>query len=173
MIEVLFFMGVVLFAGIAHKIQPSVIRFDEKSFLKGCVFLLFVTFLGWAIWTQVIARIFPVFFQEQVMTAVRAVADIHPMELMRVWWEDVIYAWPALILISKGYKKTGWTVLLLCLPHFVMGHLYQGPAGLMSAIFPFLAVHLGLRYGAITVCAWHIFYDLCVDLRVQIMLMGL
>lgn len=173
MIDVLFFMSVLFLAAVAPKLAPNTIRFCLPTFLKGSLFIFAMTLLGWLIWSYGFRLIFPDFYENAIQTALNSLSSIHPIDLMRVWWEDIVYVWPSLILFEKGYKKLSWAVLLLTLPDFVAGHLYQGPMGLMSVVFVFLARHLGIKYGAITVAGWHIFYDLCVDFRIYLIMLGL
>jgi hypothetical protein len=167
-IEILFFISVVLLAAVAPYLAPNTIRFDLKTGMKGNALIFGMVLVGFALWHFVLRLIFPDFYNDMMLEAIKSTAMISAMSLMRVWWEDVAYVWSSLILKEHGYEKLSWVVIVLSVPSFVFGHLYQGPMGLMSVIFPFMARHLGLKYGAITVVMWHIMYDLAIHFRIQL-----
>lgn len=168
MIEILFFISIVLLAILSPSIAPKTIRFDLRACLSGIAMIFGVVTVGFIIWHYGLRFIFPDYYNDMMMEAIQSTASISAMSLMRVWWEDVAYVWPSLILKEHGFDKLSWFVLLLSVPSFVFGHLYQGPMGLISVIFPFIARGLGLKYGAITVAVWHIMYDLAIHFRIEL-----
>lgn len=86
-------------------------------------------------------------------------------EVFSVWWEDLFFAAPYLFLIRKyGWKKSLWALPLFVLTTamFGLGHLYQGPSGWISVIYPAISIGYGLRYGLGTMMVFHVLYDVVV-----------
>lgn len=168
MIEISFYIAVLLFGALCVTVHPELFKFDGKRFFKGVFYLVLLNIWAFFVHKFIISYFFPEFFQKTLAAASAAMLQGSPIDLFRVGWEDVCYVWPSLLLAHRGYKKMSWAVILLTVPSFVIGHLYQGPAGLMVVVAPFIARYLGLRYGALTVIAWHILHDMLIHLRLEL-----
>ena len=89
---------------------------------------------------------------------------IGPQMLLSVWWEDIIYVLPFLVISKLLGDKWKWVIPMM-IPSsivFALGHLYQGPMGLVTFIFPFLSLLAARKYGFITSVAMHLVYDFSI-----------
>ena len=98
--------------------------------------------------------------------------------LMGVWWEDACFVLPYLLLYNRFGKKAYFALPLFILTsfYFSLGHLYQGPTGYVTFLFPFISFYYAKKYGAGTTMLCHIIYDtsiiVCMVLM-KIIILGL
>jgi len=90
--------------------------------------------------------------------------------LLAVWWEDAFYILPYLLLAplilsvqTRWIKFCALTLAAFAFGatayHFMLGHLYQGPMGMVTIIYPFLAYAVASWKGLGTVMMLHIIFD--------------
>lgn len=84
--------------------------------------------------------------------------------LAAVWWEDACFVLPYLLAYHFFGKKSFilFPVFVFTTFVFMQGHSYQGPAGMLTFIFPFTSFYYGRKYGAGTMMLCHIIYDISI-----------
>lgn len=146
--------------------RPEILRIDRdlvKMFggLITVINVIKITVLGLVIhqfWPDLFRKIESIYW------------SIPANHLLAVWWEDSFYVLPYLLLAtpimtiaSKRLRAAAMiaaaTMFLITTAHFTMGHLYQGPMGLVTCIYPFVSYYVGGRKGLGTVMMLHIIFD--------------
>lgn len=167
-LEPLFFIGVLILLVASIKEYPEIFRLQTTSAIKGIFFLLGFSFIGFLFHKYIVGALFPEWYSFVKGSIKLFGLSIRPMDMMRVFWEDIVFVAPSLILYAKGHKKLSWLVLIASTPAFVLGHTYQGAIGLVTVVYPFISRYLSIRYGFITMLIWHIAYDLSVLIRMAL-----
>lgn len=89
----------------------------------------------------------------------------HINVMFGVWWEDLFFVLPALLVYHFfGKKGIIWLSPLFVFTTFLFaqGHLYQGNIGWILGIYPILAFFMARKYGLTTVMVCHVLYDVIV-----------
>jgi len=90
-----------------------------------------------------------------------------------VWWEDCVYVLPFLVAnkyileVTNKYLRISLAVAAALMfiamdLQFVSGHLYQGPAGLLSFAYPIVSFHYARLRGLGSMMMLHIIYDFSI-----------
>jgi hypothetical protein len=103
------------------------------------------------------------------ITAVDLVLSLPLWIPFTVWWEDMVFAAPIVYALRKGYPKWLWIPSMVSLMAvFGMGHAYQGTYAIfITAIMLALFIHLGKKYGMITLVYFHFMYDMSILLLLR------
>ncbi len=145
-------LGLILFIyGI--KKHPDLMRFDLNKVFKFAIIFSIAFF---------IRGILYVWLNEK-----GAVVDLYSQginSLLAVWWEDCVFVLPFLILHKNMGKKSYYLfpVFIATSFYFALGHLYQGPTGWVSFIYPFISFYFARKNGLGTVMLCHIIYDVLI-----------
>lgn len=138
---------------------PDIIRFKLSSFLK---FASILTFLS-------LYRIYGLVLNPSY-TAPDFFNNTNLMRLATVFWEDVFFVLPSLILFKEGVKD--WIVkshILLVSIIFASLHLYQGTTWAFITLFYVpLNFYFGKRVGILTTAACHVLYDVSTYLTIML-----
>jgi len=158
--------AVVLFcyAWVRH---PHLLKVDRPSVLKYGTLIVVINFLK-----VVGLSLYAVFKEPEALLHTAQIFDlIPPNALLAVWWEDCFYVLPFLIIMQRiDAVKNYWlksiylissTVLfLIAALHFMAGHAYQGPAGMVTIIYPIISFFVARRKGLGTMLILHILFDI-------------
>lgn len=158
-----------LILGATAYISPNSVKFDQKFFAKAS-FLLAGFFLASFIIHDIIlfdilSKYFPHITDHVTQISKKMYILIDGQELLRVWWEDVVYVLPSVVLYHTGHKKLSWAILLATMPDFVHGHMYQGILGYTSFIYLLVSRFFSIRYGLVSMMLIHVLYDGLIFLR--------
>jgi hypothetical protein len=87
---------------------------------------------------------------------------IPPLGLFMVWWEDVAFVLPTILMMRNNVSRMVYIpyTLLACLL-FASAHLYQSVSWAFVTLFYIpVAIHYAIKNGLTTVAACHILFDL-------------
>jgi hypothetical protein len=156
---------------------PHVLRVDREVVKLFGGFVTVVNFLKAVALFAVVRHVWPEKFQE-----ITRIFDMIPANhLLAVWWEDSFYVLPYLLVTPAILSiRSAWLrmaamggaflVFLVTTLHFMLGHLYQGPAGLVTAVYPFISYAMGGRKGLGTVMVLHILFDFTIYMSIWMLL---
>lgn len=146
-LQVLFGMIAFLYA---FKKHPELLKVDIKQVIRFSL----ASFLIFGIQGILLSK-------ETVLNFVDAAYFNGINSLAGVWWEDACFVLPYLILYKILGKKSLFFLPLFVITSlmFMSGHSYQGPAGMVTFIFPFVSFYYARKYGAGTTMLCHIMYD--------------
>lgn len=145
------------------KTNPEVVRFTFRAYLKFLLWMGLVTSLrliglfNSGLDTSEFDYFYP--------------ADFLPLLfLSMVWWEDVIFVLPSVLLIKKNSSKMIWIpVMALSSLVFAAGHLYQGEIWAAITLFYVpLMTYFAKKNGLSTVAACHVTYDVLTFMTMAI-----
>ena len=168
-------LAIMIMLAVATKLSPQSVKFDQKVFVSGSGILFAIFAMSATIQAFVINPIAGQYFPEflgYINDVAKKVAMMDGDTFFRVWWEDVVYVLPAVVLYHKGFKKSAVALLIACMPSFVEGHLYQGAMGYMSFMYMIVAFNVAIRHGIITMMFFHMLYDVLIFSRCVLVLRG-
>lgn len=156
---------------------PHLLRVDRKLVKQFGGLVTVVNFVKAIVLFAVIQHFWPSTFSK-VTSIFHMIPANH---LLAVWWEDSFYVLPYLLIaphimnIQSTRKRAAAIALAsLCFVatavHFMLGHLYQGPMGMVAIIYPFISYHVGGRKGLGTVMMLHIIFDFTIYMGVWALL---
>lgn len=137
-------------AFLAWRKDPEALRFSLAPYVK------FLTYFGAITLLRVFALYITDFKDENSF-----LFQIPLFSLFMVWWEDVIFVMPALLMTrAKNSKWAIYAVIIMSSIIFAMGHLYQSEIWAFITLFYVpLMLHYSKKHGLSTVAACHITYD--------------
>jgi hypothetical protein len=162
------FFGLILY-GYSAVYAPNIIRFNSDFFIKAIKFILTISIV------RII--IFSIFFKQYLIDVSDLLSDIiQPSDLMRVGYEDAVYVLP--FILARNYLSSKFsekTTNFIVIPFFIfsslwfgMGHLYQGPVGMLAAIMPTISWYYSARYGLSSMMLVHVCYDSIAYITIMI-----
>src|SRR5690606_29719390 len=156
--------------------RPEVLRVDRETVLWFGGLLTVINFLKAIFLFTVLRWLVPESFE----ATIRIFDMIPANHLLAVWWEDSFYVLPYLlvapaVLALKGWKKAAALIAFALLflattVHFTLGHLYQGPAGLVTFVYPIISYYVAGRKGLGTMIALHILFDFTIYMSVWLLM---
>jgi len=151
------------------------LRIDMPTVRMYGSFLSIINVIKVAIMCQVI----PLFFPDFWTNLLKIFSYIEANKLLAVWWEDSFYVLPYLIVspVILGMRNKKLKLLSVALVssmfvlttlHFASGHLYQGKAGWLTAIYPVVSYVVGSKKGLGTMMVLHIIFDFSMFMGVWV-----
>jgi hypothetical protein len=142
-------------------IFPDIVRFDLKAYRN--FLLVFLIFNA--------VRIFTTFVFGRIPSSAIDLSQF-PL-LFFVFWEDMLFVFPSILLHTLTRNK--YLVALLILVSsvlFSLGHVSQGVDwALISLAYVPIMFFVGRKWGLGTVMAGHVTYDVVTDLVVRLILL--
>lgn len=148
---------------LVKKHDSEAIRFTLKPYLK---------FLGW-VGLVTVFRFFilkmsgvspdDVYFPFEI-------EKIPPLKFFMVWWEDVMFVLPFVLLSRNNVsKKIQIPLMALASALFAAGHLYQGGLwALITLLYVPIMTHFAKKHGLRTTAACHVTYDVLTYLTIAV-----
>lgn len=137
------------------------VRFTPRAYLKFLAFMFFATIIRFVI--------FATLNDPKDMYVPFFTTLLPPFDLYMVWWEDVIFVLPSLVLFRKNLSR--WFLIPLIMLSsliFASGHLYQGSTWAIITLFYIpLMLHFAKKYGLATTAACHVTYDVVTYLTIS------
>jgi len=162
-----------MYAWIKH---PEMLRIDRPTVLMYGGLVTVINFLKAVVLFAIIQNFWPDTFKKFT-----DIFDMIPANhLLAVWWEDSFYVLPYLLLAPHVMRLQGWrkalaisgslTLFLITTFHFMLGHLYQGPMGMVAFIYPIISYSVGSRKGLGTIMMLHIIFDFSIYMGIWALL---
>ena len=153
-------IGAVIAAGKKH-----LLRVEMKPVVNWSIFLVLLT-----LWRMLVAKL----SAYHGMHGTEETFIIPWTASFTVFWEDACHGLPILLLrqligVHRWWAKIlNWSLLILTMISFGMGHLYQGvlPALILCFYVPY-SIRCGKKYGFGTVMVCHSLYDLVTLIFIQ------
>lgn len=161
------FLGFFMIYATIKSGNKDLLRFEWKPFGKWCLFIL-----GLTAYRMIIFRFFS--DQELIRSQTHAVLQIPWPAALTVFWEDMSFVVPLVLLgrclpsDKKWAKLVNGLAQIFMMISFGSGHIYQGTfaACLLSLYVPF-SLSRGQKVGFGTVILCHMLYDLSTMLAVR------
>ena len=139
-----------------YKLAPELFQFKIDKVIKFVKFILTFVTIAAVVRAFVIHKSYPqgVAFPFEALNT-----------LFGVWWEDLFFVLPYL-LIHRFFGNRGLLfaspLILITTNMFVQGHMYQVVAGYLSVLYPLVSFHYSKKHGITTVMLCHVLYDVIV-----------
>lgn len=149
--------------------NKDLMQVQVKPLKKWVMFLVFLT-----AYRFVMLR----FFTDQafLQNAANVVASVPVAAAFTVFWEDMAFAVPLVLLKrlsekTKWYKYAKWAALALMMAAFGSGHIYQGwPAVVATSLYVPLSMTRGQAIGFGTMILCHMLYDASTIMAIRMAL---